>query len=113
MWKYILYIVLIALTTMALIYVGILKDKNLNVDLVNKLYYKCYNKVLKYLKDGKEVTAVQIRELIGNEKVGVVWSRKKLAVTNKTQFTNLIINGLIKNEKIQIIEGKIRKYKLK
>lgn len=111
--KYIIYIILIALITMLLIYIGILKERNLNVKLVDKLYSKCCNKVLKMLKKKETLSAKQIRDIISNEKTSIVWSRKKVGVTNKNQFTNYVIEGLLKLNKIELVDNKKRIYRIK
>ncbi|GAA0114667.1 hypothetical protein [Clostridium senegalense] len=111
--KYIVYVIAIALLTMLLIYIGIIKERNLNTVLLDKLYTKCCNKVLKYLKKGTVISAKEIRELISNEQTGVLWSKKKIGVTNKIQFTNHVIEGLIKLDKIQLVDDKKRVYSLK
>lgn len=113
MIKYIIYILVIAVITMILVYIGIIKDKRLALSLADKLYSKCCNKVLKALKKKDKINIVEIRNLIKDEKTGMVWSKRKLSITNKVQFTNLVIEGLLKLDKIEQIDNEKRIYKLK
>lgn len=110
-FKYIIYIILIALITMGLIYIGIIKDKTLNGVLINKLYSKCIRKVLKAFKTKENLSAKEIREIIEDEKSRVIWSKRKLSVTNSLQFSNLVIDGLIKMKKIELLDSKKRIYR--
>lgn len=110
---YCIYIICIAFITMFLIYIGYLKDRNLPAELTNKLYRKCCSKALKYLKDKGYASAADIRNIISDTTATVVWSRKKVKVTNPAQFTNYVIDGLIsKGDIIEESSGKKRVYKL-
>ena len=112
MIKYIIYIVLIMIVNMLFIYIGIIKDRQLGMNLMDKLYNKCCNKVLKNMKVTKKMSAVEIRELIKDEKASVIWSKKKVGVTNKIQFTNYVIEGLLKLNEIELIDKSKRIYGL-
>jgi hypothetical protein len=51
----------------------------------------------------------QIKKCISDITVSVFWSRKKLKVTNPTQFSELIVQNLLKEGKLQLVEGKDNK----
>lgn len=111
--RYILYIIGVALVTMFLIYLGYMKERNLTATLVTRLYGKCRQKVLKKLQVTSELSAIDIRNLILDVTASVLWSRKKLGVTNPVQFTNYLIDSMIKDGKIiEIKDGKKRAYKI-
>lgn len=110
--RYVLYIISIILITMFLIYLGYMKEKDLTRNLINKLYAKCRQKILKQLKTRDQLTALEIRNLISDVTASVIWSRKRLGVTKPVQFTNSLIKGMLKDGKIiEVIEGKNRAYR--
>ena len=113
MSKYIVYIIIIAIITMALIYIGMQKEKSLDIKLINKLYIKCCNKVMKSFKNKETMSGLEIREVIKDEEASIIWSKKKLKVTNKIQFTNYVIDGLLNLNKIELINEQKRIYRAK
>ncbi|NLK97696.1 MAG: hypothetical protein GX272_06410 [Epulopiscium sp.] len=111
--KYVLYMLSITIITMALMYIGIIKERNLPIELFNKLYKKCARKVLKYLEKNDSITIPEIRNLIQNETVSVIWSKKRLGITDANSFVRNLIDNLLKEEKIERVKGKVNSYKLK
>lgn len=99
--KYVLYILSIAVITMALIYVGSIKDRMLPVELTNKLYRKCRQKILDYLSSHECISASQARNLISDVTASVIWSRKRIGVTNPVRFGRYVLDRLVKEDKIK------------
>jgi hypothetical protein len=100
--KYILYVISVAIITMFFIYLGLLKERTLNIELTNILYRKCVRKALKYLKSHNYATIKDIQNCIKETKASVMWSKRKLAVTDASQFADYVVEGLYKEGKISI-----------
>lgn len=100
--KYIIYVILVALVTMLLSYLGYLQEKGLSLDLSRKLYNKCSLKVLKYLKKKGNATIFEIQDCIKDVNASIPWSRKKIVVTNPSQFSQYVVENLYNNKKISI-----------
>ncbi|NLM13841.1 MAG: hypothetical protein GX209_08880 [Epulopiscium sp.] len=111
--KYVLYMISITLITMFLMYLGIIKERRLPIELANKLYKKCAGKVIKYLEKHDSITIPEIRNLVQNETVSVIWSNKKLGITDANSFVRNLIDNLIKEEKIERVNGKTNSFRLK
>lgn len=111
--NYILYILSVAIITMLLIYLGIIKEKGLPVELAKKLYAKCEKKVMKHLEKNSSITIPEIRQLIQNETASVIWSRKRLGVTDPKNFVKTLVNHLLAEDKIERIDGKVNSFKIK
>jgi hypothetical protein len=94
-------------------YIGIIKEKNLPIELANRLYKKCARKVIKYLEKNESITIPEIRNLIKNETVSVIWSKKRLGITDLNSFVRHLIDYLLKEEKIERISGKVNSFRLK
>lgn len=98
--KYIIYLLIVTMATMILIYVGYLKEKTLPADLTNKLYRNCCKKVLRFLKKREYATETELQNCIRGVNAWILWSRRRITVTNPVQFCQYVINGLEKGGKI-------------
>lgn len=111
--KYVIYVILVALITMALSYFGYIKDKMLPLDLTRKLFNKCTSKVVKYLRLKRSATIIEIQDCIKDVTASMPWSRKKIMVTNPAQFSQYVIDSLYKNKKISVqYKGKTKMYSI-
>jgi hypothetical protein len=111
--NYILYIISVAVVTMFLTYLGLRKERNLPIELTKKLYKKSAEKVIKYLEKNDSITIPEIRNLVQNETVSVIWSTKRLGITDAKSFVRNLIDDLLKEEKIERISGKANSFRLK
>ncbi|WDC84705.1 hypothetical protein PL321_03305 [Caloramator sp. mosi_1] len=74
--KYVLYVLSIALITVFLIIYGRAKEYYLPMELTNKLYIKCKDKILKYLIKNKYATYKELEKEIEGVTAKVFWSKK-------------------------------------
>ncbi|TCO63910.1 hypothetical protein [Caldanaerobacter subterraneus] len=100
--KYLLYVILVALITMLLIYVGYIKESTLPDELVNDLYRKSKKKITDYLSKNKSASIPELQDLIKNIKGRVFWSSKQVKVNDPEKFVNFIVDDLYKNGLISI-----------
>ncbi|MDF2521627.1 MAG: hypothetical protein K0R84_2255 [Clostridia bacterium] len=111
--KYVIYVLLTAGITMLLIYAGYIKDKTLPYELTSRLYKKCSRKILDYLKVNNGASGAELKKCIKGVQASVIWSRKKLEVTNPDQFIDFIIENMIKQGKLETkIQGSKKLYYL-
>lgn len=79
---------------------GLKKEQNQQKKLMNMLLNNAALKVLKYLKKNKKITKSQITNIILDTKASEVYSKRKAVVMNKFEFTNTLIDYMLKKELI-------------
>ncbi len=107
--KYIFYFISIIVVTMLMMIIGHFKERTLPIELANRLYRKCSKVIIDYLKEHNKANINDIKKCITNISVSVFWSRKKLKVTNPAHFAEQIVQNLIKDGKLQLVDGKDNK----
>lgn len=100
--NYIIYIFLTILITMFMIYIGFMKEKSLPYELTAKLYKKGTKEIQDYLLKNQGATINDLKKCIKNVQASVIWSRKKVAVTNPNQFVDFIIDNMTKQGKLEV-----------
>lgn len=100
--RYFIYFICIVLITMLMVYIGTIKEKNIDVELTNKLYIKCVEKVLKYLNKNKYAYLNDIQNLVGGVSTSMFWTRKRVQVENPYQFSKTLMDKLYKQDKVSI-----------
>lgn len=100
--KYIIYILSIMVLTMLMIFVGYIKEKRLPYELTAKLYKKCSKKIYDFLLKNQCATINDLKKCIKDVHASVLWSRRKVKVTNPNQFIDFIIENMIKQGKLDI-----------
>lgn len=93
--KYIVYILMFALSTVVIFSWGIIKEQNKSKDLMNQLYKKAEAKVLKAFKKKDILTRRDIENEIKDIKASLFYSKDKMVVQNSSSFTKNIINTMI------------------
>ena len=99
--KYIVYILLFAISTVIIFTWGIIKDQNKSKDLMNKLYKKAENKVIKAFSKNSVLTKKDIENEIKNIKASLFYSKDKMIVQNSSVFAKNIINTMINRNLIE------------
>ena len=127
--KYIIYILMFAAATVIVFSWGIIKEQNKSRDLMNQLYKKAENNVVKAFKrkDVMTFTIVisrmimyigtyfltkanyfimessrkDIENEVKNVKASLFYSRDKMVVQNPRSFTKSLINTMINNNVIE------------
>lgn len=100
--KYVIYVLLVIIMTMLMIYVGFIKEKTLPYELTVKLYKKGTKKIHDYLLKNQGASINDLKKCIKDVQASVIWSRKKVAVTNPNQFIDFIIENMTKQGKLEI-----------
>lgn len=99
--KYIVYILLFAISTVIIFTWGIIKEQNKSKDLMNKLYKKAENKVIKAFSKNSVLTKKDIENEIKNIKASLFYSKDKMIVQNSSVFAKNIINTMINRNLIE------------
>lgn len=102
--KYVIYVLSIALITVFLIIYGRAKEYYLPLELTNRLYIKCRDKILKYLSKNKSATYKELEKEIEGVTAKVFWSRRVMTVVDSKKMVKSIVESLINQDKIQIKE---------
>jgi len=87
---------------MILTYIGVIKERNLDLELTSTLYRKCSKKILKYLKKNGSASMNEVQNLLLGVTATVPWSRKKIKIQNPNQFCTFITDKLYKEGKISL-----------
>ena len=99
--KYIIYILMFALATVIIFSWGIIKEQNKSRDLMNQLYKKAENNVVKAFKRKDVLSRKDIENEVKNVKASLFYSRDKMVVQNPKSFTKSLINTMINNNVIE------------
>ena len=99
--KYIIYILMFAAATVIVFSWGIIKEQNKSRDLMNQLYKKAQNNVLKAFKQKDVLSRRDIENEVKNIKASLFYSRDKMIIQNPTSFTKSLINIMINNNIIE------------
>ena len=99
--KYIIYILMFALATVIIFSWGIIKEQNKSKDLMNQLYKKAENNVVKAFKRKDVLSRKDIENEVKNVKASLFYSRDKMVVQNPKSFTKSLINTMINNNVIE------------
>lgn len=99
--KYIIYILMFALATVIVFSWGIIKEQNKSRDLMNQLYKKAENNVVKAFKRKDVLSRKDIENEVKNVKASLFYSRDKMVVQNPRSFTKSLINTMINNNVIE------------
>ncbi|MFD3158459.1 hypothetical protein ACFIJ5_16660 [Haloimpatiens sp. FM7330] len=108
-FRYIIYFVFVILITMVLVYIGSIKERNLPIELTNKLYVKCSGKIISYLKKNESATMGDIQNVIRGISTSLFWSKKRVQVQNPVQFSEVIVEKMYQEGKIFIQMKKNKK----
>ena len=99
--KYIIYILMFAAATVIVFSWGIIKEQNKSRDLMNQLYKKAENNVVKAFKRKDVLSRKDIENEVKNVKACLFYSRDKMVVQNPRSFTKSLINTMINNNVIE------------
>ena len=99
--KYIIYILMFAAATVIVFSWGIIKEQNKSRDLMNQLYKKAENNVVKAFKRKDVLSRKDIENEVKNVKASLFYSRDKMVVQNPRSFTKALINTMINNNVIE------------
>ena len=99
--KYIIYILMIAAGRVIVFAWGIIKEQNKSRDLMNQLYKKAENNVVKAFKRKDVLSRKDIENEVKNVKASLFYSRDKMVVQNPRSFTKSLINTMINNNVIE------------
>ena len=99
--KYIIYILMFAAATVIVFSWGIIKEQNKSRDLINQLYKKAENNVVKAFKRKDVLSRKDIENEVKNVKASLFYSRDKMVVQNPRSFTKSLINTMINNNVIE------------
>ena len=99
--KYIIYILMFAAATVIVFSWGIIKEQNKSRDLMNQLYKKAENNVVKAFKRKDVLSRKDIENEVKNVKASLFYSRDKMVVQNPRSFTKSLINNMINNNVIE------------
>ena len=99
--KYIIYILMFAAATVIVFSWGIIKEQNKSRDLMNQLYKKAENNVVKAFKRKDVLSRKDIENEVKNVKASLLYSRDKMVVQNPRSFTKSLINTMINNNVIE------------
>ena len=99
--KYIVYILMFAVATVIVFSWGIIKEQNKSRDLMNQLYKKAENNVVKAFKRKDVLSRKDIENEVKNVKASLFYSRDKMVVQNPRSFTKSLINTMINNNVIE------------
>ena len=80
---------------------GIIKEQNKSRDLMNQLYKKAENNVVKAFKRKDVLSRKDIENEVKNVKASLFYSRDKMVVQNHRSFTKSLINTMINNNVIE------------
>ena len=109
--KYIIYILMFAAATVIVFSWGIIKEQNKSRDLMNQLYKKAENNVVKAFKRKDVLSRKDIENEVKNVKASLFYSRDKMVVQNPRSFTKSLINTMINNNVIEkTTDGYILKF---
>ena len=99
--KYIIYILMFAAATVIVFSWGIIKEQNKSRDLMNQLYKKAENNVVKAFKRKDVLSRKDIENEVKHVKAYLFYSRDKMVVQNPRSFTKSLINTMINNNVIE------------
>ena len=99
--KYIIYILMFAAATVIVFSWGIIKEQNKSRDLMNQLYKKAENNVVKAFKRKDVLSRKDIENEVKNVKASLFYSRDKMIIQNPTSFTKSLINTMFNNNVIE------------
>ena len=99
--KYIIYILMFAAATVIVFSWGIINEQNKSRDLMNQLYKKAENNVVKAFKRKDVLSRKDIENEVKNVKASLFYSRDKMVVQNPRSFTKSLINTMINNNVIE------------
>ena len=99
--KYIIYILMFAAATVIVFSWGIIKEQNKSRDLMNQLYKKDENNVVKAFKRKDVLSRKDIENEVKSVKASLFYSRDKMVVQNPRSFTKSLINTMINNNVIE------------
>ena len=99
--KYIIYILMFAAAKVIVFSWEIIKEQNKSRDLMNQLYKKAENNVVKAFKRKDVLSRKDIENEVKNVKASLFYSRDKMVVQNPRSFTKSLINTMINNNVIE------------
>jgi hypothetical protein len=109
MLKYGFYVLIIALAVAFLYAWGYVKQQRKTEKLLNKLYSKCANKVVKELKDQKQLSYAAIDDTIKDVKTSLFWTKTKVQVDNTHRVRQEVLKRLLNDSKLTIENNKKNK----
>jgi len=106
MVSFILNVLLIAMTIVFLGIWGMLKEQNVEKDLIKKLHIKAQQTIVKTLQSKEILDKESIMDLIEGIHMSVFWSRKHVEITDPLKVSETVIHDLIQNDTIAVIQLK-------
>lgn len=95
-WQIIVGILLFMLATMVIYAWGMVKQKNQNRDLMNRLFRKGNNMVNKYLKTNPHITAADVEKMCGGISARMPFSKKTAVVVDPKDYTKELLGYMVK-----------------
>lgn len=100
--KVVLYVFLFAAATMIIYSWGLIKQRNLNNNLINLLYAKGRKKILGALKKKGSMSRKELEKEIVGIKAASFFSRKRLVVTDPKLLTKNLLDNMVKNQELDV-----------
>lgn len=105
MIPFILKVLLVAVTVAFLGCWGIIKQQRKSQELIDKLFNKSSEKIIKALKNNETLCDKQIDVMLKNVKISLFWSKNQVTITDvvtmrKELISKMINRGMIISKKI-------------
>lgn len=94
--KYILYILLFAVSTIIIYTWGLLKEQHKSKDLLDLLYQKGEKSIIKAFKSNKCLSKSDIEKELLNLKSSLFYSRDKLIIKDPSHLAKILIGDMLK-----------------
>lgn len=107
----ILGVILFAIATMLLYGWGLVKQKNQSADLMNLLFSKGNAKVKKFLKKNEYITIDDVEKMADGLEAKQPFSANKAVVKDKRDFSEKLLQYMVKTGQIEGEGGKYRRTK--
>lgn len=105
MISFILKVLLVAITVAFLGCWGIIKQQRKPQELIDKLFNKSSDKIIKALKNNETLCDKQIDVMLKNVKTSLFWSKNQVTITDivtmrKELITKMLSRGMIITKKV-------------
>jgi len=101
MASFIFNVILVAIAVVILGVWGILKEQNIEQELINRLHGKAKQKLIKALKSKDSMSLHAIEELMKGISASVLWSRKRVQITDPKRVVKTVLEDLMKSDTIK------------
>lgn len=109
MFRYVLEVLLLAVTIAFLGAWGIIKQQNKGNELIQRLFSKAQKKVIKELKIRGSLNIKEIEKIITNTKASLFWSKDRVKVVEPKLVAKQLVEYMLKTEIIEEKTDKGRK----